>query len=217
MSQDLMEATDSRGGAGGAPSAREGFETWLAALVPDVRRLGIHLTGNTADAADLAQATCLRALEKRALFVRGAGGDLKRWVGRIMVNLHHDARRRSAWEIPCDWMDEMRAQEPEPAPSWKMVADEDLHAAVDDLRPQLRDVYVLRAIKGYSYEMISSELNIPIATVATRMFRARAWLRAALTPRESEHAAPREIARLRQRARLGTAALTRPRDRSRPA
>lgn len=208
MSRDLVGATT--GGVGGLPRG-EGFEKWLAALVPDVRRLGLHLAGNRADAADLAQATCLRALEKRALFVHGAGSDLKRWVGRIMVNLHHDARRRSAWEIPSDWMEEVRAQEPEPAAVWKMVADEDLHAAVEDLPSHLREVYVRRALRGSSYETISAELNIPIRTAATRMFRARAHLRAALTPKARNKAAQPAVARLR------ATALARPRDRSRPA
>jgi RNA polymerase sigma-70 factor (ECF subfamily) len=224
MSHDRMEAANS-GGGGQLPPGGEGFETWLAALVPDVRRLGIHLAGNTADAADLAQATCLRALEKRALFVRGTGSDLRRWVGRIMVNLHHDARRRSGWEIPSDWMEEVRAQEPEPAATWKMIDDDDLHAAVDGLRPQLREVYVLGALEGYSYETISAELKIPVATVATRMFRARARLRAALTPRERE-IAPRGKARslaspqtdrAPRSPRARSRALTQPRAHSRAA
>ena len=56
---------------------------------------------------------------------------------------------------------------------------EALEAALAALDPELRFAYDLR-IRGYSYERIAAELNIPKATVGTRLYRARKRLKAAL-------------------------------------
>jgi RNA polymerase sigma-70 factor (ECF subfamily) len=157
------------------------FSTGLVRLQPDLRRLASRLATNAVDAADLAQATCLRALEKRRLFVRGSVGDLKNWLHRIMVNLHRDLHRKGAREMPADWLEEVGAMEDPGPPAWSTLADEDVNAAVEGLRPRLREVYRLFAIQRYSYATISRRLCIPVATVATRIYRARARLRAALT------------------------------------
>jgi RNA polymerase sigma-70 factor (ECF subfamily) len=156
------------------------FSTGLVRLQPDLRRVAARLATNAVDAADLAQATCLRALEKRRLFVRGSVDDLKRWLLKIMVNLHTDLRRKGSREIPADWLDEVGALENPAPPPWSTLADEDVNAAMEGLRPRLREAYRLFAIDRFSYATISTRLCIPVATVATRIYRARARLRAAL-------------------------------------
>lgn len=156
------------------------FSTGLVQLQPDLRRVAARLATNGVDAADLAQATCLRALEKRRLFVRGSVDDLKRWLLKIMLNLHRDLCRKGSREIPADWLDEVGALENPAPPPWSTLADEDVNAAMERLRPRLREAYRLFAIDRFSYATISTRLCIPVATVATRIYRARARLRAAL-------------------------------------
>jgi len=154
---------------------------WLVAAQPDLHRLARTLTDCRNDAADLVQATNLRALEKRSLFVRGAAGDLRRWLFRMMGNLRRDIWRRESRLIPSGWMEKVPAP-PEPPPSrWTAPADEEISAAMNSLDPCLREAYRMYAVERVSYATISTRLRIPRATVATRIFRARARLRARLT------------------------------------
>jgi RNA polymerase sigma-70 factor (ECF subfamily) len=156
------------------------YALWLVGAQPHLRRLALMITENETDAADLLQATNLRAWEKRSLFVRGAAPDLRRWLFRIMGNLRRDIWRRDSRHLPSGWLDEIPMPDVEPAPSWATLPETDLTAAMDSLRPCLREVYQLYAVERHSYETISSRLRIPRSTVATRIFRARRRLRAKL-------------------------------------
>jgi RNA polymerase sigma-70 factor, ECF subfamily len=156
------------------------YAFWLVAAQPHLRRLAMLLTENENDAADLVQATNLRAWEKRTLFVRGAAADLRRWLFRIMGNLRRDIWRRDSRCLPSGWLDDVPVPEVDPTPGWATVAEDDLNAAMNSLRPCLREVYRLYAIERHSYATISSRLRIPRATVATRIYRARRRLRATL-------------------------------------
>ena len=157
------------------------FCGWLARSQPDLRRLSVRLASSPTDAADLAQATSLRALEKRALFVTGSFDELKRWLTRIMFNLHYEHFRGAGREVPADWLDDVAASSEPPPPLWLTVADEEVSAAVAQLKPALRVAYVLYTVDGCSYASISSQLQIPLRTVATKVHRARARLRQTLT------------------------------------
>jgi RNA polymerase sigma factor (sigma-70 family) len=157
------------------------FCGWLTRSQPDLRRLAGRLTSNATDAADLAQATTLRALEKRRLFVSGSLNELKKWMTRIMFNLHYERLRGAVREVLADWLDEVPAASEPPPPLWLTVADEEIAAAVAQLNPTLRVAYVLYTVEGCSYASISSRLQIPLQTVATKIHRARARLRQTLT------------------------------------
>ncbi len=165
-----------------APPCAEIFAEWVAFLLPDLRRLGMRLAANATDAGDLAQATCLRALEKRRLFARGSRDDLKRWLRQIMVNLHRDWRRNRTREVLLEQTDGIPAAETAPQPLWTRIGDDEVRHAIERLSLTLRDVYRLRAVERFSYAKIAARLRIPMSTVATRMFRARIRLRALLGP-----------------------------------
>jgi RNA polymerase sigma-70 factor (ECF subfamily) len=174
------------------------FAGWIASLQPELRRLGMRLGANPTDAADLVQATSLRALEKRRLFARGSRDDLRRWLNRIMVNLSRDLRRQRTREVFLGEADTIAAVEHEPPPLWTQIADEEVRRAVGRLSLALRDVYLLRAVERCSYARISARLRIPMSTVATRMYRARLRLRALLDP---ALAAPPAITAIRPNGR----------------
>jgi len=158
----------------------DAFQQWLALLQPSLRRYALVLAGNLADAGDLMQATNLRALEKRRLFVEGSMLELRKWLMTVMVNLHRDGKRRQVREIRVEWIENIAAPEPQAPPRWAWLADDQLDAAVAGLGPHLREPYQLFAVEHCSYADISKRLHIPIATVATRIFRARSRLRATL-------------------------------------
>lgn len=213
MGSEQTMVTNGRDEQIAAPRA-EIFAEWIVALQPDLRRFGMRIAANSIDAADLAQATCLRALEKRRLFARGSRDDLRRWLTRIMVNLHRDWRRQRAREVLLEQTDGIPAAETAPPPLWTRIADDEVRGAIERLSLALRDVYRLRAIERFSYAKIAVRLRIPMSTVATRMFRARIRLRALL---DAELPAPAQItpigAERRPRARtfrpFGTAGIRR--------
>jgi RNA polymerase sigma-70 factor (ECF subfamily) len=80
--------------------------------------------------------------------------------------------------LPADASDEPR----EPAPPWSQITAEQVSAALAKLRPSFREVYELATTGNRSYKEIAAELNLPPATVGTRLIRARRKLRVLLTP-----------------------------------
>jgi RNA polymerase sigma factor (sigma-70 family) len=153
------------------------FGFWLERLQRELRGMAFRLAKNGPDAADLLQATCLRALEKRHLFLQGSAADLRNWLIKIMRNLHLDGVRRRASEVLVDCVEETAAAETVPLPSWKMLDERALWSAIRQLAPGLREVYRLVAIERLPYATISRRLRISVTTVATRIHRARALLR----------------------------------------
>ena len=57
-----------------------------------------------------------------------------------------------------------------------------VNAAMEALPEELRNAIVLREIEGLSYEEIAEEMNCPIGTVRSRIFRAREVIAADLRP-----------------------------------
>jgi RNA polymerase sigma-70 factor (ECF subfamily) len=157
------------------------FASWLTTLQPDLYRFAARLTATAADTADLVQGTTVRALEKRRLFAGAAPEDLRRWLYRMMVNLHCDHVRRRGREVAGKRIDEFPAMF-EPVPFWATIDEAEVTAAVERLQPRLRAAYELYAIDRCSYAKISTRLRIPVRTVASRIHRARSRLRETLTP-----------------------------------
>jgi RNA polymerase sigma-70 factor (ECF subfamily) len=159
-----------------------------------VYALALRLTGNRADAEDLAQDALLRAV--RAL--PGFRGDSRAstWAYRITVNTWKNRvraeRRRKFWRTVTlglvsgndgeEKTTDIRADEP-PLDSELEKSEE--AAAVQNALLQLDDedraIVVLREINEQSYEDIGAALNLPQGTVKSRLFRARAKLKSILT------------------------------------
>ena len=120
---------------------------------------------------------------------------LSTWLTRIVVNeslwkLRVKRRRReqlaSEGVAVIDLYRERLAQASAEPPPDATVAREQLRLlierAVADLPDTFRSVFVLRDIEGLSIEETAAALEIPAATVKTRLHRARAKLQEALAP-----------------------------------
>ena len=158
-----------------------------------VFNLALRLTGNRADAEDLAQDALLRAV--RAL--PGFRGDslASTWAYRITVNAWKNRvraeKRRHFWKTVTlglvsgkDGEDEVRdvkADEPPlDAELEKAERASAVQAALMTLEENDRAIVVLREIEDKSYEDIGSMLDLPQGTVKSRLFRARAKLKTIL-------------------------------------
>lgn len=154
-------------------SSRHEIEAGIEALLPRLWRFAITLTRDGPAAEDLVQDTCVRMLDKAALF--RAGSHLDRWAFTIMVNLWRTKiRSQSVGGLDA----ELEVEEVWDTRPW---ADEQLFAkqvleAVDALPLGQRAVLVLVLGEGFSYREAAAILNIPIGTVMSRLNTARARL-----------------------------------------
>lgn len=143
-----------------------------------VHRLAYRLTGNAADADDLAQETFVRVFRSLHTYQPGT---FEGWLHRITTNLFLDqARRRSRLRmdamtdearVPSDWQDDPDRR------FHHANLDTDVQRALDALPPKYRAAVVLCDIEGLSYEEVATTLGVKLGTVQSRIHRGRAALR----------------------------------------
>lgn len=151
----------------------------LVSLLPNLRRFALDLTGSTADADDLVQAACERALVNAASW--RPDSRLDSWLFRIMQNLWIDWRRRV--ERRGEHMEVGMAAESSLALGG-LALDGALLAerradlarigrALDEIPQLQRHVLMLTCVQGLTHQECAGLLNIPIGTVMSRLSRAR--------------------------------------------
>jgi len=153
-----------------------------------VYRVAYHYVHNKNDALDLCQEVFVRAYESLATFKGQAR--FSTWLVRIALNTCVDfcrhARVRQAGEF-----DERTVSADERHPEATAVPNpgqglerEELRAALDaavaQLSPEHRDVFILHAVEGMSYQDIAEALGCPVGTVMSRLHYARKRLRGLL-------------------------------------
>ncbi|WP_437957060.1 RNA polymerase sigma factor [Sorangium sp. So ce119] len=142
-------------------------------------RRALRLTGNETDAADLVQDTLERAM--RRLPSDLSEPDACAWLHATMRNLFFDRRR--AYEHRCrtdlteEALSSLPSPDPEEQPEWCSLPVETLRDGIEQLERPLREVMMLKFEVGLSQMEIAGRLNIPPATVGTRVFRAKKKLR----------------------------------------
>jgi len=148
----------------------------LVALLPRMRRFAYGLSGNRDDADDLVQAACERALERSEQWTPGSR--LDSWIYRIIQNLWFDRlRSRKLRGDPVDvetqepQADENAHRQPEVRSDMARVA-----AALDQLKPEHRELILLICVEELSYKDAAQVLQIPLGTVMSRLARARLQL-----------------------------------------
>jgi len=145
------------------------------------------LTRNDAEAEDVVQDACVRAMR---FFSSLQDDDARAWLFAIVRNTWYSrvARRTRLAEVtPSDHAPYERPDEaldPE-ARLLQQRAVARVHAALEQLPVDFREVMVLREIEGLSYKEMASILRVPIGTVMSRLARARERLAAVLKPAES--------------------------------
>jgi len=137
-------------------------------------------------AEDVVQETMIKAWEASDSF-RG-DSSLRTWVLRIAHNSAIDAlrRRRDQATAPED-LPETSEGDPDGDPARRAAGRADLEqlaTAMGRLDELSRSVVVLREVEGMSYQQIADALDLPIATVKTRLLRARRVLHTAVRGQE---------------------------------
>lgn len=180
----MRESEWIRAAAAGDPHA---FAQLVARYQKPVYNLVLRTVGNEQDALDLTQETFVRAW--RGLPGFRAEAKFSTWLYRLASNVSIDFLRAQknrrtvslsaqeesdqAWEMP----------DPAPGPEARVLQREQaaqLRRALEQLRPEQRQILTLRSMQGLSYEEIGQCLGLRAGTVKSRLARAREQLRRAL-------------------------------------
>jgi RNA polymerase sigma-70 factor (ECF subfamily) len=173
------------------------LEEMMERFAPRVYRLVYGITRSEADAEEVTQDVFLTVLRKIRLFQ--GRSSLMTWIHRIATNAALNKRRGKRFEVEvaleehlptfrddghregdrtyllADW-----SQTPEA----ELLAGEarvTLNRALDALPEDYRAVLTLREVEGYSNEEVAEMLRESIASVKSRLHRARMALREQLT------------------------------------
>lgn len=142
-----------------------------------LRGLARKLCRGNFDPDDLVQDVLLRTV---ANFDRlPADVNHAAWMARVMRNLFIDrVRARSAAPTPVDVEDVKLPVAPAEAKEWwEELSAEDIRRAAVQLPEDLREAFERFAFHHQTYKEISAALGVPVATVGTRVLRARRRLR----------------------------------------
>jgi RNA polymerase sigma-70 factor (ECF subfamily) len=163
----------------GQPQQRLDFSDYLNGLYG----YAMVLSRNSAEAEDLVQETCLRAL--RGMDGLRSGDGAKSWLFTILRNiwLNQLRHRRTAPDVveldsdgngPIEPAD--ATQDPH-ADYVSQIQREQVRAAIRQLPVEFREIIILREYEELSYQEIAAVLDCPPGTVMSRLARARARLR----------------------------------------
>jgi RNA polymerase sigma-70 factor (ECF subfamily) len=150
----------------------------------DLLRRAAALTGRDMNRArDLVQDSLERAIRNVGRVVPGS--NLRAWLYVILANRYQDLyRSERTWAVvPLGDQHHPTVPPPEPPARWTAVTPADLRAALAELNPDLRAAFEYREFEQLSYEQIGRIMGVPVATVGTRLCRARARLKEILTAR----------------------------------
>lgn len=146
------------------------------------------LTRNDADAEDVIQDACVRAMR---FFSALRDDNARAWLFAIVRNTWYSRVSRHASVMETTPLDGACDERPDDAldPEKRLLQQHTVarvRAALEQLPVDFREVIVLREIEGLSYKEIAAVVRVPIGTVMSRLARARERLLAVLKPATGE-------------------------------
>lgn len=157
-------------------SAPESFRRQLLAALPRLRRYARSLAFDPGLADDLTQTAVERALAHWHQFDQRR--DMLVWLLTIVHNAFLDNRRREGRTSAVDPAELQQLQDAHAGPGVDQLALRvDLLAALRQLSAEHREPLLLVCVEQLSYAEVAEVMSIPVGTVMSRVFRARAALR----------------------------------------
>jgi RNA polymerase sigma-70 factor, ECF subfamily len=161
------------------------FESLVRRYQRQVANLIYVTMGSRDDVDDIAQEVFIRVYRSLPRFKFDAS--FFSWIYRITMNLCIDEiRKRKIRKVLSldflteDALEKSRKSKDHHNPSDSMLADERrqmVQAALQGLRPEHREILVLREYKDLGYTEIAETLDISLEAVKSRIFRARSELK----------------------------------------
>lgn len=153
------------------------FESLYRRHSGNVYGLCLRMLSDTGTAEDCTQETFVQAWRNLNGFKGDSG--FGTWLHRIAVNQvlmlrrRGQAQKRHLEAVGQDWAVDVTADPVTAQPASQM----DMEKAVRSLPQGARDVFVLCAINGYSYEETSGFLGVAVGTCKAQLHRARRLLK----------------------------------------
>lgn len=166
-------------------AAQQGDEAAFAKILghyeQPVYRYILRMVSRPADAEDLTQETFIKVYFNLASF--DPARRFSTWLFTIATNTVYDwlRKRRGRPELLYDQLPETTGSQT----TYTSIGSKfDIMTALQKLRVEYRAVLLLYFDQGYSYQEIAETMNLPINTVKTYLFRAKAMMRQLLEPKE---------------------------------
>lgn len=166
------------------------FPDLVRMVQDDVFSGALRMTGNRADAEDIAQEAFARAYRALSGYPAARIRDLqvRGWVWTIAANLCRNRARSRARKPEATLPDGLLVVDTKPGPEQAAMAlesGERLAAQVASLPWAQREAVVLRHVVGLGYAEIGEALERPVGTVKADVHRALARLREMVQPEET--------------------------------
>ncbi|RYD43873.1 MAG: RNA polymerase sigma factor [Sphingomonadales bacterium] len=185
MSLDLSQCSDRELAALASPGRDDIYRELLARYKAPVFRLIRHYVGDADEAMDLSQESFVAAFA--AIDRYDGERSFRIWVSHIALNKCRDwARRRAVRSfftraVPLENASDVAADRPAPDVEASDRAElVRVQKAMAGLPHNLREVLILRGVEDLSQAETAKLLKVSEKTVETRLYRARAKLRAML-------------------------------------
>jgi RNA polymerase sigma-70 factor, ECF subfamily len=154
-------------------SGDEIFRDQLVAIIPSLRAFARALCGNREMADDMAQDAMVRAWAARKSYQPDT--NFRAWMFKILRNNYYTAFRKNARTT--SWDPEVAERLLVVGPSQEMTIHvADVAAALGKLPAEQREVLMMVAAGGLSYEDAADTIGCAIGTVKSRVARGRAAL-----------------------------------------
>jgi len=161
------------------------FDCLVREYMNTVLGLAFNYVRNFHTAEDLAQDTFVQAYQSIASLRDGAR--FKVWLLRILRNKCIDHIRRNPRQLSLDHDEELqkevsrKAIQPAPQESEpRRITEEELFHALDALRSDYREIFVMKHVDNLSYKEIADLLGMTVSAVGEKLYRVRSMIRAKL-------------------------------------
>jgi RNA polymerase sigma-70 factor, ECF subfamily len=159
---------------------RIAFEKLVREHMNTILGLAYNYVGNFATAEDIAQETFVQAFQSLSNLRDGAR--FKVWLLKIARNKCIDAIRRNPHWISLDQNQELQKEIARKSVSANgelgaQFSEEDLLKAMQSLREDYREIFVMKHVDNLSYKEISIILGMTVSAVGEKLYRVRLMMR----------------------------------------
>jgi RNA polymerase sigma-70 factor (ECF subfamily) len=161
----------------------DAFGELVARYHPRLRYYLRRILPNADHADDVLQEVWLAVF--RALPRLADPAALAAWLYRIARDKASLQWRVRPPELFVDVLDFDLVEEPSQDNEFRQEDAQEIHASLDQLAPEQREVLVLRFLEDMTYQQIAKVTGCPIGTVRSRLYYAKSALRQAIEHRRS--------------------------------
>lgn len=163
------------------------FEDLVNAYKQKAYYVALGFVGNHEDALDLSQDAFVKAF--KAIKTFDLNSPFFPWFYKIIKNhclnyikKNQRVRNDSLEELEEETFAQFEDDKPTPRDQYEEGETRlNLWRAIDRLKPDFREIIIMKHFHNLSYKEIAEALNIPIGTVMSRLFNARQELRELMT------------------------------------